>query len=241
MVLICCSKTAVMRKRGCRRRWPACGRAIVWWCAGCRSSGLASPACSSWTPICAFAAVIWGCSTSEAGLRPAHVFCLVQPPKCSDSPYKITFRVWPDEPWSRVGGAGHPRRAEPQRGARYLPGDSRGVRLPPSARDCHGFRCAAGERAARAAKPGTSKAKWSVPASSAASGACGASRLLAPGAIPSATADQPTFDTDKLVKVLGMLGSAHPGEVAAAGPAAHKLITEAGLGWQDLIKGASAR
>ena len=60
------------------------------------------------------------------------------------------------------------------------------------------------------------------------------SHLAGFGAIPS----EVTVDVEKLVKVLGMLGSTHPGEVAAAGTAAHKLITEAGLGWQDLIMGA---
>ena len=65
--------------------------------------------------------------------------------------------------------------------------------------------------------------------------------LPAAGATPSEVADQPTVDVEKLVKILGMLGSAHPGEVAAAGAAAHKLITEAGLRWQDLIKEAQAR
>ena len=61
------------------------------------------------------------------------------------------------------------------------------------------------------------------------------------GPIPSQVADHPTVDVEKLVKVLGMLGSAHPGEVAAAGTAAHKLITEARLRWQDLITGAKAQ
>jgi hypothetical protein len=56
------------------------------------------------------------------------------------------------------------------------------------------------------------------------------------GPIPSATTDQPTFDTDRLAKVLGMLGSVHPGGVIAAGRAAHKLISDTGLRWQDLIK-----
>lgn len=65
------------------------------------------------------------------------------------------------------------------------------------------------------------------------------SHLAGSRATPSATmTDKPTVDVEKLVKVLGMLGSAHPGEVAAAGTAAHKLITEAGLRWQDLIKEA---
>ena len=74
---------------------------------------------------------------------------------------------------------------------------------------------------------GRKRRLWSLPAG--------------PGAIPSEVADQSAIDTDKLVKVLGMLGSAHPGEVVAAGAAAHKLITEAGLRWQDLINGAKAR
>jgi hypothetical protein len=68
---------------------------------------------------------------------------------------------------------------------------------------------------------------------------CGVTRL-APE-LPSETANQPTLDAEKLVKVLGMLGSAHRGEVTAAGLAAHKLITEAGLRWPDQIKGAKAR
>ena len=51
----------------------------------------------------------------------------------------------------------------------------------------------------------------------------------------------PTLDSDKLAKVLGMLGSAHPGEVAVAGTAAHKMITEVGLRWPDLIKNAKGK
>ena len=65
---------------------------------------------------------------------------------------------------------------------------------------------------------------WSLPAAGSA------------GATPSAMATQPALDAEKLLKVLGMLGSAHPGEVAAAGRAAHKLISDTGLRWQDLIK-----
>jgi soluble lytic murein transglycosylase-like protein len=61
------------------------------------------------------------------------------------------------------------------------------------------------------------------------------------GAIASDEADQPIFEADKLAKVLGMLGSAHPSEATAAGIAAHKLMTEAGLRWPDVIKGAKAR
>ncbi len=37
------------------------------------------------------------------------------------------------------------------------------------------------------------------------------------------------LDHDKLAKVLGMLGSAHEGEIAAAGRAANKLIRKAGI------------
>lgn len=42
-------------------------------------------------------------------------------------------------------------------------------------------------------------------------------------------------DADKLVKLLGMLGSDHAGERAAAGLKAHSLIAGAGLDWRDLI------
>ena len=40
---------------------------------------------------------------------------------------------------------------------------------------------------------------------------------------------------DKLVKLLGMLGSDHPGEVAAAGAAASRLLKASGLTWSDVI------
>ena len=40
---------------------------------------------------------------------------------------------------------------------------------------------------------------------------------------------------DKLAKVLGMLGSAHDGEVAAAGRRAHSLLKGAGLTWGEVI------
>jgi hypothetical protein len=43
------------------------------------------------------------------------------------------------------------------------------------------------------------------------------------------------LDRDKLVKTLGMLGSAHDGEVAAAGRTADRLIRQAGLRWPDII------
>jgi len=44
----------------------------------------------------------------------------------------------------------------------------------------------------------------------------------------------PAF-ADKLVKVLGMLGSAHDGEVAAAGRTAHSMLKAKGLTWSDVI------
>lgn len=45
----------------------------------------------------------------------------------------------------------------------------------------------------------------------------------------------PAIDREKLVRVLGMLGSAHDGEVAAAGRAADKLVRESGLRWGDVV------
>jgi hypothetical protein len=42
-------------------------------------------------------------------------------------------------------------------------------------------------------------------------------------------------DRERLGKLLGMLGSDHDGEVAAAGRAAHRLIREAGLTWGDVL------
>ena len=50
----------------------------------------------------------------------------------------------------------------------------------------------------------------------------------------------PAF-ADKLVKVLGMLGSAFDGEVAAAGRKAHAMLKEAGLIWDDVIVPAAPR
>jgi len=44
-----------------------------------------------------------------------------------------------------------------------------------------------------------------------------------------------SLDREKLVRVLGMLGSAHQGEIAAAGRAADKMVREAGLRWPDII------
>ena len=40
---------------------------------------------------------------------------------------------------------------------------------------------------------------------------------------------------DRRAKLLGMLGSDHPGEVANAGTAAHRLLKAAGLTWSDVI------
>jgi hypothetical protein len=40
---------------------------------------------------------------------------------------------------------------------------------------------------------------------------------------------------EKLAKVLGMLGSDHDGEVAAAGRRAHKIVKNAGLTWGEVI------
>src|SRR5215208_437186 len=47
-------------------------------------------------------------------------------------------------------------------------------------------------------------------------------------------------DRARLTKLLGMLGSAHDGEVAAAGRAADRMIREAGLRWPDLLLPALA-
>ena len=44
---------------------------------------------------------------------------------------------------------------------------------------------------------------------------------------------------DKLVKVLGMLGSAHDGEVAAAGRRATAMVKVAGLTWAQVIAPAT--
>jgi hypothetical protein len=50
----------------------------------------------------------------------------------------------------------------------------------------------------------------------------------------------PAF-ADKLVKVLGMLGSAHDGEVAAAGRRAHSMLKAQGLTWSDVIVPSAPR
>jgi hypothetical protein len=41
--------------------------------------------------------------------------------------------------------------------------------------------------------------------------------------------------TRRLTKILGMLGSDHDGEIAAAGRQAHRLIQQAGLTWPEVI------
>jgi hypothetical protein len=43
------------------------------------------------------------------------------------------------------------------------------------------------------------------------------------------------LDVQRLAKVLGLLGSSHDGEVAAAGRAAHEIIRQAGATWFDLL------
>src|SRR3954470_1367431 len=50
----------------------------------------------------------------------------------------------------------------------------------------------------------------------------------------------PAF-ADKLVKVLGLLGSVHDGEVAAAGRRADAMVKGAGLSWGDVIAPAAPR
>jgi hypothetical protein len=55
-----------------------------------------------------------------------------------------------------------------------------------------------------------------------------------------AAALTPAF-ADKLVKVLGLLGSDHDGEVAAAGRRAHSMLKAMGLTWSDVIKPAAPK
>jgi hypothetical protein len=56
-----------------------------------------------------------------------------------------------------------------------------------------------------------------------------------------AAARLPSDIASKLVKVLGMLGSAHDGEVAAAGRRADAMVKAAGLSWDDVIVPAAPR
>ena len=46
---------------------------------------------------------------------------------------------------------------------------------------------------------------------------------------------EPTKSADRLVKLLGLLGSSHDGEIAAAGRKAHQLLRRLGLTWPDVI------
>ena len=50
----------------------------------------------------------------------------------------------------------------------------------------------------------------------------------------------PAF-ADKLVKVLGMLGSAYDGEVAAAGRRVHSMLQAEGLTWVEVINPAAPK
>jgi hypothetical protein len=58
--------------------------------------------------------------------------------------------------------------------------------------------------------------------------------------VTAAASFSPAF-ADKLVKVLGMLGSDHDGEVAAAGRTAHSMLKAKGLTWSDVIVPAAPR
>ncbi len=48
----------------------------------------------------------------------------------------------------------------------------------------------------------------------------------------------PALDRDKLAKMLGMLGSCHDGEVAAAGRSAHSLVRDSGVTWTEVLSAA---
>jgi hypothetical protein len=45
-----------------------------------------------------------------------------------------------------------------------------------------------------------------------------------------------SLDREKLARLPGMLGSAHDGEIAAAGRAADALVRQAGLTWPDVLE-----
>jgi hypothetical protein len=49
---------------------------------------------------------------------------------------------------------------------------------------------------------------------------------------------RPGLDRSRLGRILGLLGSAHDGEIAAAGRAAHRLIRDAGLSWPEVLEPA---
>jgi hypothetical protein len=53
--------------------------------------------------------------------------------------------------------------------------------------------------------------------------------------------EQNELDRDKLAKVLGMLGSAHDGEIASAGRAANQMIRAAGTTWPDTLGKGDAK
>jgi hypothetical protein len=46
------------------------------------------------------------------------------------------------------------------------------------------------------------------------------------------------LNRERLSNLLGMLGSAHDGEIANAGRAAHAMIREAGMSWPEVLLGA---
>ena len=47
--------------------------------------------------------------------------------------------------------------------------------------------------------------------------------------------DAVVLDRDRLARVLGMLGSAHDGEIIAAARQAERLRADAGLTWTDIV------
>jgi hypothetical protein len=49
------------------------------------------------------------------------------------------------------------------------------------------------------------------------------------------SAPAPALDRERLVKLVGMFGSDHPGERSNAAAAADKLVRQAGLRWPDVI------
>ena len=49
----------------------------------------------------------------------------------------------------------------------------------------------------------------------------------------------PDHPTDRLVRICGMLGSAHDGERAAAALLADRFVRDAGLTWEDVIRPAA--
>jgi hypothetical protein len=58
------------------------------------------------------------------------------------------------------------------------------------------------------------------------------------GAAPNRLPQRGDLDRERLAKLLGMLGSAHDGEVAAAGRAADAMVRGAGLTWHEVIRPA---